>query len=86
MRIGSTPNVYNSYKLNDVSQTQQTGKTVGKKDILVVSQEARDFQTAMRAVSQAPDIRQDKVNQIKAQIDAGTYNVSSMSVAEKMIR
>ena len=43
------------------------------------------IQPAKAAVSEASDVRLDKVNDIKARIAAGTYNISSEAVAEKML-
>ena len=37
------------------------------------------------SVEQIPDIRWDKVNDIKSRIEAGTYQVSGIQVAEKML-
>jgi len=36
-------------------------------------------------VKSAPEIRKDKVDQIRNQIEAGTYNVSGKKVAEKIV-
>ena len=38
------------------------------------------------AVNAAPDTRDALVNDIKARVDAGTYNVSSADIADQMIR
>ena len=37
------------------------------------------------ALSETPDIRTEIVNDIKAQIDAGTYGVSGDSFADKLL-
>jgi len=47
--------------------------------------ERRKYEFAARAVAQAPDIRTDKVADIEARINAGTYKVDAESVAEAMI-
>lgn len=78
--IGSAYGIYNrkptvSRKNITVSETH---------DDLNVSSEARDFQAAFKAVSSLPEIREDKVNEIKEQIKNGTYNVEAEAVAEKM--
>ena len=43
-----------------------------------------DFSIAKKALVNTPDIRADKVQSLKAQIDAGTYNVTGMDVANKL--
>jgi len=55
------------------------------KDNVVISGEAKLMQRALQAVRQAEDIRQDKVDQIRQAVTAGTYEVSPDQVAEKMI-
>lgn len=79
---------------NAISQVYQTSvaKTAGKakgkgalSDSLHISDAARDYQTAKSAVAAAPDVRQDKVAQIKAMMEKGTYSVSAEALAEKML-
>ena len=42
------------------------------------------FTFAAQSVASEPDIRFEKVNHIKALVDAGQYNISPMAVAEKI--
>lgn len=46
---------------------------------------ARDIQQAKVAVSGLPDVREDKVQAIKAQVEKGTYNVSGEQIAQNMV-
>ena len=41
--------------------------------------------TARTAVSKASDVREDKIADIKARMAAGTYNISSEAVADKIL-
>ena len=43
------------------------------------------YQTAKEAVSRTSEVREDKVAQIKAAMEAGTYRVSAQEVAGKML-
>ena len=43
------------------------------------------YQVAKTAVSQASDIREDKVAQLKSMIDAGTYSVEPGDFASKLL-
>ena len=45
----------------------------------------KDIQTVKAAVKAAPDVRANKVADIKKQIEAGTYNVSGESFADKLL-
>lgn len=69
---------------NKVDKNQAV-KAAGKKDQLDISGESRVKQKAMQAIKQSEDIRQDKVDQLREQISAGTYEMSDDAVAEKMI-
>ena len=74
---------------NAVSQVYKTSAYAREKGMAVkkteLSDTARLYNTAKAAVSEASDVRLDKVNDIKARIAAGTYNISSEAVAEKML-
>ncbi len=50
-----------------------------------ISQRSRELQRDHELVQQAPDVRQDRVAALKAQIDAGTYHVDPALVAKKML-
>lgn len=79
--------------LNQVSQVYQQSKpkkTVKAdasytKDEFQISRAAKDYQTAKQAVSEASEIREDKVAEYKEALASGAYNVSSQEIAEKMV-
>jgi flagellar biosynthesis anti-sigma factor FlgM len=50
-----------------------------------ISDDALAMQRHMQAVKDAPDVRADIVQEVKAQIQAGTYKVDVNSLAEKML-
>ena len=56
-----------------------------EKDKYELSDTAKVYNTARTAVNEASDVRLDKVNDIKARMSAGTYNISSEAVAYKML-
>ena len=84
MRIDAFNKINQLYQTNKTKQTMKTGN-VSKKDSVEISQVGRDYQIAKQAVAAAPDIREDKVKEIKDKIASGTYNVSAEELAEKMI-
>lgn len=51
-----------------------------------LSTTARDIQQLQEAIRQLPEIREDKVQELKNRIDAGKYNVNGAKVAESMVR
>ena len=51
-----------------------------------LSHTARDIQKIREIIEATPEIRTEKVGQLKREIEAGTYNVNADTVAEKMLR
>lgn len=50
-----------------------------------LSTTAKDVQTLKNAISSLPDVREEKVQALKDQIEKGTYRVDADKVAEKMV-
>ena len=50
-----------------------------------LSTTAKDVQALKNAISSLPDVREDKVQALKDQIEKGTYKVDAEKVAEKMV-
>jgi negative regulator of flagellin synthesis FlgM len=87
MKIFNNPNIARALKIygkaNDAS-----GKRVGgaelPKDQLELSAKAKEFQVALKAFKELPDIREAKVNEIKERLQQGSYSVSGQEIAEKI--
>ena len=56
----------------------------GKKDAVQLSSRADEILRLTKLAKSAPDMRLDKVNAMRKQIKAGTYNVSADSVARSI--
>ena len=65
---------------------QVNSATVKPEEKVELSTMAREIQQAKVEVSRLPDVREEKVQEIKAQVEKGTYNVSGEKIAEKMVR
>ena len=53
-------------------------------DEISLSVGSRDLQRMKEAVAAAPDVREDRVNELKQQIANGTYQINYRAVARKM--
>lgn len=84
MRIDALNQVSHLYQANKTKKISKSSETE-KKDQFEISQSAKDYQTAKNALSQTPDIREDKVAEIKNAMNTGTYNVSAQEIADKMV-
>ena len=51
-----------------------------------LSQAAKEIQKIREIVEATPEIRTDKVGQLKREIEAGSYSVDADKVAERMLR
>lgn len=79
--INRVNQLYQATKPKKVNEDKST-KAVERYE---VSKEGRDYQTAKTAVKASPDIREDKVADIKNALTTGTYNVSAQEIADKMV-
>ncbi|WP_378950675.1 flagellar biosynthesis anti-sigma factor FlgM [Pelosinus sp. sgz500959] len=55
------------------------------KDEFILSPSAQEFSQFLSAAKGLSDVRENKVKEFSDQIDAGTYQVDSQGIAEKML-
>ncbi len=82
--ISKITGVYGSQK--NISRVTRPGAVASKKDVLSISNEAKDFQTVYKALKEVPDMRMEKVNDLSGSIEAGKYSVKGRDVAESVIK
>lgn len=51
-----------------------------------VSDRAQEVRRVTKLVNELPDVRADRVQALKQQIEAGTYNVSGEQIADLIVR
>lgn len=73
--------IYNPEKTNKLKQSVKTGSN----DKVEISQKGRDYQIAKKAVADTADVREDLVEEYKAKLKSGNYNVSAGDFANKVI-
>jgi negative regulator of flagellin synthesis FlgM len=56
-----------------------------KKDMVSISNQAKDLQAVQKALKGVPDIRKDKVDTLLSAYEAGNYNVNGKDVADRII-
>ena len=66
--------------------TEKAEKQTAKADTVVLSDAAKRIQEAKKQLDAIPDIREDKVAQLKEQIENGTYEINEEKIADKMLR
>jgi negative regulator of flagellin synthesis FlgM len=90
MKITSNPS-NNIAKLYQSQQTQferaeKAGDTTAAKhDSLQLSDQAKRIHELISTTKDLPDVREEKIAQIKAELANQTYNVSAAQLAAKML-
>lgn len=74
-------------KIQGVAQPEQknpsaVAKKTGVTDKVEISEKAKEL---MAAISQMPEIREDKIKALKEAIEAGNYNIDPKKIAGKIL-
>jgi len=88
MRISTTQSIFSVLPLGNIFETTRKSRAEERNDSLAISNQAMEYNFALRAVKTAPDIRVDRayrIKEIKNQIKNNEYNVSSADISEKMV-
>ena len=94
-RMGNTPHALSElYRQQKLNQTQIDGqsngvtdKTAGKEgqDEFVRSERSEEINRIKEQLNRLPDIDEQKVAELREQINNGSYNVDSQQVAAKIL-
>ena len=76
--------VQNKDKVDATSEQPEKQQT--KADTVVLSDTAKKVQEAQKQLEAIPDVREDKVAQLKEQIENKTYKMDEEETAGKMIK
>lgn len=85
MRIEAYSQIQQLYSASKPANTNKAQSNVSFKDKLNISSAGKDLQVAREALSKTPDVRTDKVNELKSAIANGTYDVSGEDFADKLL-
>lgn len=69
---------------SDATSNSSSGEVLSG-DRVQLSPKAKEMQEAKRILGAIPDIREEKVAQIRKEIAEGTYQINSQKIAEKMV-
>jgi len=87
MKINDVTKVYNIYETQPVAGRQaQRPIPAAKRDKLMLSRDAKDFQAVMKGLKDSPDVREDKVNELMAKYEAGERLAETADIAEALYR
>ncbi len=84
MRVDAYSAISSTYTSKGKVKTNAV-KPSASGDKIEISQFGRDYQIAKQAVKDAPDVREDKIADIKAMMSSGTYSISARDLADKLV-
>jgi negative regulator of flagellin synthesis FlgM len=84
---GGIPKIDGVYdKQKNYGRVDKTSAVSGKKDVVSISNQAKDFQTIMKTLKDVPDLRKDKVDELDKKYQAGSYSVNGSDIAGKILK
>jgi negative regulator of flagellin synthesis FlgM len=90
---GENPSIISTLYQNRISDAQsRTNRKSGHSvtgvadDKVQLSDRARQVKDAADALAKLPDVREEKVEQVKMEVEAGTYRVVGQKVAMDMLK
>ncbi len=72
-------------KVDDRASEKAPAANLVPEEKVNLSTTAKDVQNLSNAISKLPDVREEKVQALKDQIEKGTYKVDAEKTAEKMV-
>lgn len=84
MRIDAYNQINQVYKTNNKVKAQNA-YTARANDKVEISDFGKVLHSAKHAVKESPDVREDRIAELKARIDNGTYDVSGEAFADKLL-
>ncbi len=85
MKINPYIQVQQMYNTQKPGSAKKTGTVGRSRDGVVISSIGKEIQVAKQAVANAPDIRMDIVEPIRAALNSGVYEVSAQRFADKLV-
>lgn len=84
---GEIPKIFGIYdKQKNISKVEKASGISSRKDVVSISNQAKDFQTVMKALRETPDIRLDKVKELTDKLESGKYDVRGKDVADRILK
>jgi len=82
--IPKVSGIYSNQK--SVGKVDKVDTVSSKKDVVSISNEAKDIQTVMKALKNTPDIRTELVDRLREKYEAGEYQVKETDIADKILK
>lgn len=76
---------YKKQEVKENNSKKAESSRLKRKDEFEISNEGKKFQAIMKKLKDTPDVRQQKIDELKARINSGSYKVDSDEIAKKML-
>lgn len=88
MKINNVSGVMGAYTQHQARKVARTQASTPpeRNDEVRLSREAQDILTLKDKVAQAPDVRRERIEELRRQIEAGTYRPSARQIADRMLK
>lgn len=83
--VSGAMGVYQQSGARKVTGSKETARPA-KGDGVVLSKEAQQVLALKDKVAQAPEVRQQRIEELRKQIEAGTYRPDARQIADKMLK
>lgn len=80
--IYSVSKIYDKQK--QIGKVDKTSSVTPKKDVVSISDNAKDYQTVSKALKDVPDVRQNKIDEFAEVYQSGGYDVSGKEIVDKL--
>jgi len=82
--------IKSAHNINEVQQLlngqiNQEVKPESRDAIVNLSQASKELRIANETISSVPDVREDKIAEIRDKIESGSYRIDDRAVADKMV-
>ena len=81
----SPPNAAEKVNEKGVSDEQKVGGSADQDTIVNLSQASKEAQKIREIIASEPDVREDKVAELKERIESGRYTIDHAQVADKLV-
>ena len=86
MRIDAYSQIQNLYNVSrPAGKSNAPAAAPDFKDKLNISGAGKDLQVANQAVASVPDVREDRIAELKSAYQSGSYEVSNSDFADKIL-
>lgn len=82
MKINRVDKIFQVYENQQIKKVGLNNKY--KKDELNLSNKAVEYQKTFNKIKKLPDVRENKVKEIKDRIKTGTYEIDGRKIVDKM--